>query len=144
MDGGMSDPPQRSVLGSLPRTRPHRRSDKRAGAPANPATAPAVSAQATASPKPRTATKPQATTKPGTATKPQATTKPGTATKPRAATKPKTAAAPLRRRAEPVAPPPQTHGALETAVQAAAELAEIGLHASARALRRVVSRLPRP
>ncbi len=36
------------------------------------------------------------------------------------------------------------HGVLETAVQAAAELAEIGLHASARALRRAVSRLPRP
>jgi hypothetical protein len=35
-------------------------------------------------------------------------------------------------------------GALETAVQAAAELAEIGLHAGARALRRAVSRLPRP
>jgi hypothetical protein len=35
-------------------------------------------------------------------------------------------------------------GVLETAVQAAAELAEIGLHASARALRRAVSRLPRP
>jgi hypothetical protein len=33
---------------------------------------------------------------------------------------------------------------LETAVQAAAELAEIGLHAGARALRRAVSRLPRP
>jgi hypothetical protein len=33
---------------------------------------------------------------------------------------------------------------LETAVQAAAELAEIGLHASARALRRAVSHLPRP
>jgi hypothetical protein len=33
---------------------------------------------------------------------------------------------------------------LETAVQAAAELAEIGLHAGARALRRTVSRLPRP
>jgi hypothetical protein len=33
---------------------------------------------------------------------------------------------------------------LGTAVQAAAELAEIGLSVSARALRRAVSRLPRP
>jgi hypothetical protein len=43
-------------------------------------------------------------------------------------------------------PPPRepAPGALETAVQAAAELAEIGLHAGARALRRAVSRLPRP
>ena len=43
-----------------------------------------------------------------------------------------------------VAPADAPHGVLETAVQAAAELAEIGLHASARALRRAVSRLPRP
>ena len=34
--------------------------------------------------------------------------------------------------------------ALETAVQAAAELTEIGLQAGARALRRTLSRLPRP
>jgi hypothetical protein len=33
---------------------------------------------------------------------------------------------------------------LGTAAQAAAELAEIGLSVSARALRRVVDRLPRP
>jgi len=44
----------------------------------------------------------------------------------------------------PPRPEPEPHGPLETAVQAAAELAEIGLHAGARALRRAVSRLPRP
>ena len=46
-------------------------------------------------------------------------------------------------RSTPPAPAPQP-GAMETAVQAAAELAEIGLQASARALRRTLSRLPRP
>jgi len=40
--------------------------------------------------------------------------------------------------------PPSGTDVLGTAVQAAAELAEIGLSASARALRRAVSKLPRP
>ncbi len=74
------------------------------------------------------------------------------AAKPRAA-KPRLAAArskPAAAAAKPAAttppPPPRepSPGALETAVQAAAELAVIGLHAGARALRRAVSRLPRP
>ncbi len=39
---------------------------------------------------------------------------------------------------------PSSRHLLGTAAQAAAELAEIGLSASARALRRVVDRLPRP
>ncbi|MGH2884319.1 MAG: hypothetical protein ACRDPA_16770, partial [Solirubrobacteraceae bacterium] len=44
------------------------------------------------------------------------------------------------------APPEESSGqhVLGTAAQAAAELAEIGLSVSARALRRVVDRLPRP
>jgi hypothetical protein len=40
--------------------------------------------------------------------------------------------------------PAEQHGTLETVVQAAAELTELGLRASARALRGAVSRLPRP
>ncbi len=40
--------------------------------------------------------------------------------------------------------PPSPPDVVGTAVQAAAELAEIGLSVSARALRRAVSRLPRP
>jgi hypothetical protein len=39
---------------------------------------------------------------------------------------------------------PGRHDILETAVQAAAELAEIGLTVSARALRSALSRFPRP
>jgi hypothetical protein len=41
-------------------------------------------------------------------------------------------------------PPAEEHGTLETVVQAAAELTELGLRAGARALRAAVSRLPRP
>jgi len=61
---------------------------------------------------------------------------------------------PLRQPAQPAGVPPTSHGrpadeqqgrhVLGTAAQAAAELAEIGLSVSARALRRVVDRLPRP
>ncbi|MFL5860265.1 MAG: hypothetical protein ACJ780_05740 [Solirubrobacteraceae bacterium] len=47
------------------------------------------------------------------------------------------------RMAAPPSPQPSP-GALETAVQAAAELAEIGLHVSTRALRGALARLPRP
>ena len=157
----MSDEPQPGVIGSLPRTRPHRRSDKRA-APRG-ATAPAEPASPAATPRP-------AEPKPAERTKPAARPsgredqagreaqggregpKPA---KPAAAKPPKTApakAAPAkpiaaRRTVTPPAERPAREpspGVLETAVQAAAELAEIGLHASARALRRAVSRLPRP
>ena len=108
----MSKQPEPGVIGSLPRTRPHRRSDKRA-APAGADAPPASAKPASAKPKPRTA---------------------------RPKPKPTVAAAV----ATPPPPREPAPGALETAVQAAAELAEIGLHAGARALRRAVSRLPRP
>jgi hypothetical protein len=120
----MSNEPEPGVIGSLPRSRPHRRSDKRP--------APAGAKPAPTKPKPKPATaKPKAT-----AAKPKAA-----GAKPRAAgAKPKPAAP------KPVPPAPHdpSPGPLETAVQAAAELAEIGLHAGARALRRAVARLPRP
>ncbi len=131
------------VLGALPRTRPHRRSDKRAARPVTEATETQAPAEASGA-KP-TAAKPRAATKP----KPRAATKP----KPRAATKPKLrqpaqpGGTPAARRAAP-APARKPDSArgdiLGTAVQAAAELAEIGLAISARALRGAVSRLPRP
>jgi hypothetical protein len=96
----MDDDP--GVLGSLPRTRPHRRSPKRP---------PVARADRGADAKRRA---------PGAEAKrhaPRAPEKPGT-------------------------------GLLDNpvgiAVQAAAELAEIGLSASARALRGVLARLPRP
>ena len=118
-------PPE--VLSSLPRTRPHRRSQKRPARPADPTPAAA---------------------KPGAA-------KPGAA-KPRAA-KPSTAAkkpAPLRQPAQPAGTPPGPRArrpapsrgsdVVGTAVRAAAELAELGLTVGARAIRGAVARLPRP
>jgi hypothetical protein len=123
-------PPE--VLGSLPRTRPHRRSQKRPARP--PHTEPAAAKPSTA--KTRAA-------------------KTGAA-KPRAG-KPQAAGpqpARLRQPAQPAGSPPgprvrrpaPSNGSdvLGTAVQAAAELAEIGLTVGARAIRGAVARLPRP
>ena len=127
-------PPE--VLSSLPRTRPHRRSEKRPARPADPTPA---------------AAKPGAA-KPGPA-KPRAA-KPSTAAN---ATKPSTAAkkpAPLRQPAQPAGTPPGPRArrpapsrgsdVVGTAVRAAAELAELGLTVGARAIRGAVARLPRP
>ena len=120
----MSPEPEPGVIGSLPRTRPHRRSAKRAGSPAG---APPVYSHSAAEPEVvKAAAKPKRT-----AAKP---TRTAASPRPSASKAPPPA---------PVAADP-SHGVLETAVQAAAELAEIGLHASARALRGAVSRLPRP
>ena len=131
----MTDEPEPGVIGSLPRTRPHRRSSKRpapTGAPpvATQAQEPAV-VRAAAPPKAR-AKKPVAATR--VPAKPRTVKATPPPTKPRTSTPAPTATPPS-------GPSP---GVLETAVQAAAELTEIGLHAGARALRRVVSRLPRP
>ena len=130
-------PPE--VLISLPRTRPHRRSEKRPARPADPTPA---------------AAKPGAA-KPGPA-KPRAA-KPSTAAKKPSATKPSTAAkkpAPLRQPAQPAGTPPGPRArrpapsrgsdVVGTAVRAAAELAELGLTVGARAIRGAVARLPRP
>ena len=116
----MSEEPPPGVLGGLPRSRPHRRSAKR---PARVEQA-AIAVPAPAAPK----AAPRAKPKP----KPK-----------NAAVRPK--ATPMRATATPSPPPPERQPAvLGTAVQAAAELAEIGLMASARALRGALSRLPRP
>ena len=130
-------PPE--VLSSLPRTRPHRRSQKRPARPADPTPA---------------AAKPGAA-KPGAA-KPRAA-KPSTAAMKPSATKPSTAAkkpAPLRQPAQPAGTPPGPRArrpapsrgsdVVGTAVRAAAELAELGLTVGARAIRGAVARLPRP
>jgi hypothetical protein len=134
----MSDQPPPGVLGGLPRTRPHRRSQKR------PARSPEVDGVAA---KPRAAAsgaaKPRAA-KPRVATSPPS--KPRDAKAHSAHTRAQAKPRPTQVRvAKPPAamPPTSTAGPLETAVQAAAELAEIGLSVSARALRGALSRLPR-
>jgi hypothetical protein len=163
----MTDNRNPGVLGSLPRTRPHRRSDKRPAVAASAAVPEPVVSPVDVTPEPTpdvAKTRGTATAKPratGTAKRratATASAKPRTSAsaKPRAAAAPKATAkqadakpagetksrkTPARQSPPPPAPVP---GAVETAVQAAAELAEIGLQASARALRRTLSRLPRP
>ena len=118
------------VLSALPHRRPHRRSDKRAARPA-------TGGSTTTAPKAKAKAKAAST---GRATKPTPATRPGPTR--------------LRQPAQPAGGPPSprsrasvpTTGAdvIGTAVHAAAELAEIGLTAGARALRNAVARLPRP
>jgi hypothetical protein len=122
---------EREVLAGLPNARPQRRSAKR-DRPARASTA-------------------RRTT--GAKAEPKAASKPKTATKPKAAAKPKTADKP---NVEPAAKVPPAgwatprddapHGAdlIGTAVQAAGELAGIGISAGGRALKSAVQRLPRP
>jgi hypothetical protein len=163
----MNDDRPTDVLGALPRTRPHRRSQKRPAPP--PSVASDAGASAEAAPEPPAASRAEAaaprakraSAKPakpraGATAKPtpRASAKPPVAPRAARGPAPPAPAAPAAARAErsPEAPAPrrvppapaQSPGVLETAVQAAAELAEIGMSAGARALRGALSRLPRP
>jgi hypothetical protein len=125
------------LMGALPRTRPHRRSDKRPARGA--ATAPPKQTTAATAPPKQTTAKvaPRKETTAGAATRrqvrrlPQPPQPEGTPTR--------APAGPVRRPARP-APVP----VLTTAVQAVGELAEIGLSLGTRALRGAIGRLPRP
>jgi hypothetical protein len=165
----MTDDRPSEVLGGLPRTRPHRRSEKR-GAPAQHLAADAPTGAAPTPPAATAPTPPAATAPAGkpvtrkpaapkTATGGSASVEPlgparkasGTAAQRHAArTKPARLPQPEQPAGAPPAPasrrPVPSSGVdiLGTAVQAAAELTEIGLSASARALRGAISRLPRP
>ena len=126
----------KDVLSSLPRSRPQRRSAKRDGGGAS---------------KPKAPRKPRAPSKPAAATKPQA--KPAEpkakpkkvtgATRPSAATRRarEDTAKPLPR-AEPVAP--ANRDIVTTTVQAAGELARIGLTVGTQIVREAARRLPKP
>jgi hypothetical protein len=149
----MTDDRPSEVLGGLPRTRPHRRSDKRAAPaakslPQKAATAPAAKNL----PQEAATTSKRATKQPASDT-PMAKARAPKAGRIRQPAQPAGTpslggrAAPSRPR--PIPQPrrpaaPSGSEILGTAVQAAAEIAEIGLTASARALRNALARLPRP
>jgi hypothetical protein len=137
---------ERDVFGSLPNARPQRRSAKRdrAGATAKAAAPAAAKAKATAA-KPKSA-------KP-TAAKPKAKAKPRTTAKAKPAAKARATAAPSAPSIPPsgyATPRPDDDGVprgadlVTTAVQAAGELAQLGLAAGGRALKSALERLPRP
>ena len=148
--GGGGD---RDVFGSLPNTRPQRRSARRdrAGAKAKPAAGAKPAARA----KPAAQAKPAARAKPAGRAKPAARSKPAARANPAAQAQPAAEAAPSRASTAKIPPAGYAtprgddgvpHGAqlVTTAVQAAGELAHIGLAAGGRALKSALGRLPRP
>jgi hypothetical protein len=131
---------QPSVLGSLPSQRPDRIGGRRARA----TTAAAAPPEAGAAKPAETRARPRAASeKPRRAARAQS---------PAAATESREAATPPRpRRPAPPPPPrptrrgpPRGTELVTTAIQAAGELAQIGLTAGGRAVKRAVDRIPRP
>jgi hypothetical protein len=130
------------VLSSLPATRPQRASARRSaaartgraatpkdGGGGGPAGGPAPSAGRRAARRPRAGAGPQGSGRRPTAVRPSAATR-------RARTEPAAGRDPARA--------PQGVELVETAVQAAGELAHIGFTLGTRALRGALSRIPRP
>ena len=134
------------VLSALPHRRPHRRSDKRAARPAKTEAATAAPRAKKEAPRAKETPPPKQEAPRAKATSTRPATKPTPATRP--------APKRLRQPAQPAGAPPSPRSrasvpntgadVLGTAIHAAAELAEIGLTAGARALRNAVARLPKP
>jgi hypothetical protein len=159
--GGNGD---RDVFGSLPNTRPQRRSARRdrAGAKAKPAASAQAKAGAGAAAKPRPAAKAkpaaQAKPRPAARAEPAARAQRAAAAKPAAGGKPAASAKAAAPRTTASQIPPAGYATphadddgvprgtelVTTAVQAAGELAQIGLAAGGRALKSALGRLPRP
>jgi len=140
----MDDTPP-SILGSLPKSRPQHRSSKRggtAGEPPQAAAPPKAKAAPNASSRARAAT--------ASATKPKAGAKAGKpAPKRRPARQPGVTTrveSPAPGAPKLVSPTPSVDltKVIGTGIKAAAELAEIGLSATTRALKLAITRLPRP
>jgi hypothetical protein len=131
---------ERDVFGSLPNARPQRRSAKRdrAGGTAKAAAPAPAKAKATAA-KPKSA-KPTAA-KPKAKPKPRATAKAKPSAAAPASKIPPSGYATPRSSDDGV---PRGADLVTTAVQAAGELAHIGLAAGGRALKSALERLPRP
>lgn len=138
----------RDVLSNLPHSRPHRRSAKRQGSAASARKAPAGAGAKPAQAKPKTAraAAPKAAAKPAPKPAPAATTRSEAAQRLRKPPKPP---APLPPRAGQTQPPKgePTPGGTEligTVVQAAGELAQVGLTIGGQVVKRALSRLPKP
>ena len=134
------------VLGSLPATRTTRVGGERAEAKT--ATKPKAATAAKA--KPRTASKPKPKPVPGAAARPASEPVKPHRPRPVRAGAPALAESTKRARSEPTEPrkrgatPPTGTELVTTAIQAAGELAQIGLTVGGQVLRRAVNRLPKP
>jgi hypothetical protein len=137
----MSEDRPTDVLGGLPRTRPHRRSTKRA-APARTPTTPRAPART--KPKSSTAAKRAENSEAPQPTPIRSASAPRKPRPQRLRQPAQPAGTPAVRRERAAPSPPSGTELLGTVVHAAAELAEIGLTASARALRNALTRLPHP
>jgi hypothetical protein len=130
----------KSVMGNLPSTRPARIGRRREGEDGEAAKPTAAKPKATAAkPKAAAAAKPKAATSKPAASKPRAVRSGSPGLK----TKEKKAASPPPSKARP-SEPPKGAELVTTAVQAAGELAQIGLTLGGRAVKRAVRRLPKP
>jgi hypothetical protein len=134
-----------SVLGSLPATRPTRFGGERRKSASGKGTATATKA------RPKAAAKPRATAKPKREPAPRAAAEPATPHGPRPvrAGAPSLAESTERARTaeappEPTTSPPTGTELVTTAIQAAGELAQIGLAVGGQVLRRAVDKLPKP
>jgi hypothetical protein len=131
----------REVLTSLPRTRPVRRSDKRAKAPRK-ASAPGSVAEAAVAPGPKKVAAATAAKRPRpTASKAPKPTADGSST-PRRKIPPAGYAAPTSQ--APEDPVNASADLIATAIQAAGELTQIGYAVGRQTLRSMLDRLPRP
>ena len=132
-------------MGNLPRSRPGRRSAKRASEVKPPSSGPKRAAAKATGAK----AKPRASTKPGASTKPRAASKPGAASKPRATTKPRAATKP-RATARETAPPTAVRDERveerqgQDPLTAALKLGMAVGDAGVKAVAKIVQRLPRP
>jgi hypothetical protein len=142
-----ADDDRNEVLTSLPRSRPQRRSSKRAAAPAGEGAAvptePRVAKVAATAARESAGAKPKAKAAPKPKPKAAAKPKPKATATPRPRPKP----APAPPREEPAArrvEPPTGADVLQSAVRAAGELAQVGVTIGRETVKGVLRRLPRP
>jgi hypothetical protein len=141
-----------SVLGSLPATRPSRfgRERRESGGGTATKAKPKAKPRAKAATAARPRAKPKAAARPKPAPAPRAVAEPASAPGPRAvragapSLEESTERAQHAERPESTTQPPSGTELVTTAIQAAGELAQIGLAVGGQVLRRAVDKLPKP